>query len=95
MSYEDWRDNFSTLFINNDFPDAWTGVRFKSAWTPSNSGGIPNKNDKQLFENYARNPQFLIKPSQDCEVMLSLQQLGGRLPVAKRVYFEYPFTETL
>lgn len=28
ISYEDWRDNFSTLFINNDFPDAWTGVRF-------------------------------------------------------------------
>ena len=41
MSYEDWRDNFSTLFLNNDFPEDWTGVRFKSAWTKSNSGGIP------------------------------------------------------
>lgn len=33
MSYEDWREYFSTLFINLDFPEDWTGVRFKSAWT--------------------------------------------------------------
>ena len=43
MSFEDWRDHFSTLFLNNDFPDHWTGVRFKSAWSKTNSGGIPNK----------------------------------------------------
>jgi hypothetical protein len=43
MSYEDWRDNFSTLFINVDFPEDWTGVRFKSAWTLNNSGGLPAK----------------------------------------------------
>jgi hypothetical protein len=30
MTYEDWRDNFSTVFINVDFPEAWTGVRFKA-----------------------------------------------------------------
>lgn len=73
MSYEDWRDSFSSLFINNDFPEDWTGVRFKSAWTPQNSGGIPNKNQKDLFDDYARNPQFLIRPAKDCELMLSLQ----------------------
>ena len=42
ISFEDWIDNFTTLFLNNDFPDHWTGVRFKSAWTRSNSGGLPN-----------------------------------------------------
>ena len=50
MSYEDWRDNFSTLFLNNDFPEDWTGVRFKSAWTKSNSGGIPKAYQKDLLE---------------------------------------------
>jgi len=45
IGYEDWKDNFSTLFINIDFPEDWTGVRFKSAWTKSNSGGLPAKHE--------------------------------------------------
>jgi len=28
MHYNDWKNNFSTLFLNIDFPDHWTGVRF-------------------------------------------------------------------
>jgi hypothetical protein len=50
MSYEDWRDHFSTLFLNNDFPEDWTGVRFKSAWTKNNSGGIPSSYTKAKLE---------------------------------------------
>ena len=30
IHYDEWKDNFSTLFLNNDFPEDWTGVRFKS-----------------------------------------------------------------
>ena len=41
MEYSEWKDIFSTLFLNVDFPDEWTGVRFKSAWTKNNSGGLP------------------------------------------------------
>lgn len=41
MLFEDWRDNFSTLFLNLDFPEDWTGVRFKSKWTKSNAAGLP------------------------------------------------------
>jgi len=37
ISFNDWKDNFSTLFINIDFPEDWTGVRFKSKWTKSNA----------------------------------------------------------
>jgi hypothetical protein len=33
MSFDDWKQTFSTIFVNIDFPDSWTGVRFKSAWT--------------------------------------------------------------
>ena len=40
MSYEDWTDHFTTLFLNNDFPEDWTGVRFKSEWNTNNSKKI-------------------------------------------------------
>ena len=53
MHYDDWKDQFSTLFLNIDFPEDWTGVRFKSKWTKSNSGGIPNAYQKDLLERYA------------------------------------------
>ena len=105
MAYNDWRDNFSTLFLNVDFPDNWTGVRFKSKWTKSNSGGLPNKydDDEKLVgdiqhltprEIYAKNPQFFVKPAEDTEMMFSMTQMGGRLPQNGQ-YYNYPFSETL
>ena len=94
MHYSDWKEHFSTVFLNLDFPEDWTGVRFKSAWTPSNSGGLPHSYTSDLRARYAKNPQFLVKPRSDCEIMFSMAQLGGRLPVDGQ-YFEYPFAETL
>jgi len=94
MCYDDWKDNFSTLFINIDFPEDWTGVRFSSKWTKSNAMGLPAKNESEQLERFAKNPQFMIAPAYDTEVMFSLTQVGGRLPVNGR-YFTYPFAETL
>lgn len=94
MHYDDWKDNFSTLFLNIDFPEDWTGVRFRSKWTKSNSGGLPHKYVQDELERFATNPQFLIHPAYDTEVMFSLTQTGGRLPVEGQ-YFTYPFAETL
>lgn len=56
MHFDDWKDQFSTLFLNVDFPEDWTGVRFKSAWTKSNSGGLPSKFQKEHLDRYAKNP---------------------------------------
>lgn len=94
MHYSDWKENFSTLFVNIDFPEDWTGVRFKSAWNENNSGGLPTTYTKDVLEQYAKNPQFLIKPAEDCDLMCSMSQTGGRLPVNGE-YFKYPFSETL
>jgi hypothetical protein len=94
IGYDDWKDNFSTLFINIDFPEDWTGVRFKSKWTKSNAMGLPAKNEPEALEKFARNPQFMIKPVEDTEIMFSLTQVGGRLPINGK-YFNYPFSETL
>jgi hypothetical protein len=72
MHYDDWHDQMSTLFLNCDFPEDWTGVRFQSKWTKSNSGGLPALNQQDVKERYATNPQFLIRPAYDTQVMLSL-----------------------
>ena len=93
MHYEDWRDHFSTLYVNNEFPGDWTGVMFKSAWTEANSGGLPSKMTPEMLERYAKNPQFLIKPENNCKVMISLCQNGGRMPIDDD-YCEFPFLET-
>lgn len=72
MNYEDWRDNFSTLFVNIDFPEDWTGIRFASEWTKSNSGGLPTSLAPDQLARYANNPQFLLTPEKDCECVISL-----------------------
>lgn len=94
MEYSEWKDIFSTLFLNVDFPDEWTGVRFKSAWTASNSGGLPNSMKPEIRERYATNPQFFVKPIDDCEMMFAMSQTGGRLPQGNH-YLKYPFKEAL
>jgi len=94
MCYDDWKDQFSTLFLNIDFPEDWTGVRFQSKWTKSNSGGIPAAYQKDLLDRYAQNPQFFVRPAYDTELMISMTQTGGRLPINGQ-YLEYPFAETL
>lgn len=55
MHYDDWKEIFSTLFLNNDFPEDWTGVRFKSKWD-ANCGGLPLKYEPKQLEKYAKNP---------------------------------------
>jgi len=72
MEYSEWKDIFSTLFLNVDFPDEWTGVRFNSACTNDNSGGLPNKMTTEICKRYAKNPQFYIKPKQDCDLMFAM-----------------------
>ena len=72
MHFDDWKDIFSTVFLNLDFPEAWTGVRFRSKWTKSNSGGLPREYSQLMLERFAKNPQFLVAPAEDCEIMFSL-----------------------
>lgn len=72
IHYDDWKDNFTSLFINVDFPAEWTGLRFRSKWTKSNAGGLPRRYEQGQLERYAKNPQFLIRPEEDMEVMFSM-----------------------
>ena len=83
ISYEDWKDIYSTLFINLDFPEKWTGVRFDSQWSSDNSPGLPTTNTADAKGKYAQNPQFMIRPVNDTEMLVSMSQTGGRLPLKK------------
>lgn len=99
MTYEDFINNFSTLFVNFDFPEEWTGVRFKSEWTKNNSCGLPTSYTMKSRENFASNPQFIIRPERDTMCVFSAVQTGGRLPEHDRkgnpIFYKYPFIETL
>jgi len=94
IHYDDWKDNFTALFVNIDFPENWTGLRFHSKWTKSNAGGLPKRYENDHLERFAKNPQFMISPEQDMEVFFSMAQIGGRLQSDSQ-YFTYPFSETI
>lgn len=94
MHYHDWKDSFSSLFLNIDFPEDWSGIRFASNWTKTACGGLPTTYTDDMLSKYAKNPQFLIKCVNDTEMMFSMTQTGGRLPVNGK-YFDYPFIETM
>lgn len=53
MEYTEWASIFNVLFMNIDFPDRWTGVRFRSQWTKQNSGGLPTKMSEEIKTRYA------------------------------------------
>lgn len=72
MEYADWKDLFSTLFINLDFPEKWYGVRFDSQWTECNSPGLPTTNTDDAKSKYAENPQFMVRPVRDTEMVVSM-----------------------
>jgi calpain len=56
IHYDDWKDNFTSLFVNVDFPASWTGLRFRSKWTKSNAGGLPKRYEQDQLERFAKNP---------------------------------------
>ena len=55
---------------------------------------MPTAYTPQLLQRYAWNPQFMIRPIEDTQLMFSLCQTGGRLPTTGE-YHDYPFPETL
>lgn len=56
IDFDDWKDLFTTLFINLDFPEKWTGVRFRSQWTLNKSAGLPTKYEEKALKAFAKNP---------------------------------------
>lgn len=69
IGYNDWIDNFGIFYLYYDFDDNWNGVRFSSSWTEDTSR-LPNENYKSGI--IYKSPQYVIYPSNDMELILSL-----------------------
>ena len=64
MSFEDWSEHYTKLYICVDFPDSWKGFRFEGQLHKDlyNCGGLPNK---QSQKKWARNPQYYFEVEDD------------------------------
>jgi hypothetical protein len=72
MNYKSFRLVFNKLFVANDFPDKWWAVRYESNWGSDCSGGLPVEGTAEAKIRYAKNPQYLFQPVEDCELFVSL-----------------------
>jgi hypothetical protein len=56
INYRNWRDIFNNMYICLDFPDEWSGVRFKGRWTKECSGGLPSPMTEENMVRWGKNP---------------------------------------
>lgn len=96
MNYKNFRSIFNKIFVARDFPNEWWCIRYSSHWTKDCSGGLPAPMNAQTCKRYATNPQYMLQPSEDCEVFLSLGQNDGRGKDEQSGEYEpYPFKTRL
>ena len=60
-----------------------TNDKSKQSYLNLNSSAPKGVSEKlwYVLERYAKNPQFFIRSANDCTLMFSMTQLGGRLPI--------------
>ena len=90
MSYDDFVDTWHNLSICKKFNQSYSGLRFFGEFSESNSGGTPYRNDPEMFENYLKNPQFIVTLERKTHLFLSLGQEDGR--VKSRGEEPFPFS---
>ena len=95
INYASWRDVYNRLFVANDFPDDWWAVRFSSAWTEECSGGLPLERTEEANRRFAKNPQYLFAPTEDCELFISLAQPDGRQESPAGEYSRPPYKDRI
>lgn len=65
MTFEDWAENYSTLYVCRTFPDDWDCVTVAGRWKGESAGGCRN------YDSSYKNPHFLLKVSRPCTVHLT------------------------
>lgn len=78
ICFKDWRSVFTTLFLCEDFPSAWSGIRFKGGWTAETAGGLPIGSAESL-RSWGKNPQFILDLKVPADIFIMLVQEDGRL----------------
>ena len=78
ICFKDWRSVFTTLFLCENFSSAWSGIRFKGAWTAETAGGLPI-GPPETLKSWGKNPQFVLDLKVPADVFIMLFQEDGRL----------------
>lgn len=79
ISYSDFRNIFSKLFIGFQFSPKFISFYFDDTWCDGNSGGIPVENTEHNNTEWAKNPQYYLSTTKDTTIFMSLQQEDGRM----------------
>ena len=95
MRYSDFRKVFNNFFFCQNFPPNYIGVRFYDQWTIENSGGIPQSNTQQEFEDLMKNPQYYINKRKKGKLIINLLQEDSRLIGFKPAEFNKKVCVTL
>ncbi|CDW83096.1 cysteine protease family c02 [Stylonychia lemnae] len=95
INFRSWRDLFNNMYICVDFPDDWTGIRFKGCWDETCSGGIPSPMTVENMQRWGKNPQYCISVEQDFEIFISLAQQDGRSKRDDGKYLKFPYSEII
>lgn len=61
INYRNWRDIFNNVYVCLDFPESWSGIRFRGEWDKTNSGGLPSPMTEENMIKWARNPQYIFE----------------------------------
>ena len=78
IDFKNFRDIYNKLFVAIDFPDKWCGIRFENRWTKETCGGLPLDNSDAAKKRFAKNPQYLVAPTEKTEIFMSFTQPDGR-----------------
>jgi Ca2+-binding EF-hand superfamily protein len=92
MEFNEFIKIWDNINICKNFPDHWSGLRFRGEWTSNNSGGTPIKPQPELLKAYAQNPQFVmkLKSSKETSIFISLAQEDGRSRSKGTEEFPFP-----
>ena len=89
MRFSDFRKIFNQIFLCQNFPPNFIGVRFYDEWTKENSGGLPLHNTEQEFIDFFTNPQYYFEIKKSGKVIICLLQNDGRLNGVKFPFEQY------
>lgn len=79
MEYNEFLKIWSNIAICRNFPDEWSGYRFRGKWIGESAGGTPYTQNPELIASYINNPMIVLNITKDTSLYISLSQEDGRV----------------
>lgn len=89
ISYKDWREIFSCLFVCEDLfkDDKYRAIRYDGCWSPETSGGTPMNGTEEECIRWGKNPYVQVKMLEEENLFIVVSQEDPRV----KANSEYPF----